>query len=230
MNARQVCTIIASTCEDLRGLGLVTFYNSPCERQVGVIHRVSWPTAGTTPASDLAFGSLQHYLALIREGAFTCLLFDYSVIQASYDCDERSIVAHSLLYWPAPVVLNEPVQDLGDLCEAITICMESPAKATPMCELVLRSPMRFDFDPDHASEEHPEVHLHTQFDNTRIHVDRPMSFTTFVKMVFKTFYRETWNAKPDLARLHEQQIPLVKKKYMPPAHSLCLSWSGWRNE
>lgn len=230
MNSRQVATMIASTCQDLRSLGLVTFDNSPCERQEGTFHRVAWPATGTTAARAFAFGSLEQYLSLIREGAFTCLLNDYSVVQASYDCDGTSVVAHSLLYWPAPIVILEPVEDLTDLCAAVELCMDSPAKAAALCELCLRSPMRFDFDPDRASEEHPEVHLHTQFDDTRIHVDRPMSFTTFVKMVFKTFYRETWNSCPELARMHEQRVPLVKDEFAPVSHSLCLSWSAGRDE
>lgn len=222
--------MIASTCQDLRSLGLVTFDNVPCERREGAFQRVAWPAAGTTSARSLTFGSLEQYLSLIREGAFTCLLKDYSFIQASYDCDGSSVVAHSLLYWPAPVVTLEPVEDLTDLCAAVELCMDSPVKAAPLCELCLRSPMRFDFDPDRASEDHPEVHLHTQFDDTRIHVDHPMSFTTFVKMVFKTFYREIWDSCPDLARLHEQRVPLVRDEFGPAANSLCLSWSAARDE
>ncbi|QOJ16256.1 MAG: DUF2290 domain-containing protein [Phycisphaeraceae bacterium] len=230
MNARQVATMIASTCQDLRSLGLVTFDNSPCQRREGAFQRVAWPSVGPSAARTFAFGSLGQYLSLIKEGAFTCLLKDYSVVQASYDCDGTNVVAHSLLYWPAPVAIQEPVEDLGDLCAAVAMCMESPASAAPLCELYLRSPMRFDFDPDRASEDHPEVHLHTQFDDTRIHVDRPMSFTTFVKMVFKTFYRETWNSCPELARMHEQRVPLVKDEFAPVPHSLCLAWSAGRDD
>jgi hypothetical protein len=230
LNARQLAMMIASTCEDLRNLGLVTFYNLPCERRWGPIQRVSWPTAGASAARAMAFGSLEHYLSLIRDGAFTCLLFDHSILQASYDSDGTNIVAHSLLYWPAPVTTLEPIEDLGDLCAMIALCMESPARAAPLCELYLRSPMRFDFDPDHASDDHPEVHLHTQFDDTRIHIDRPMSFTTFVKLVFRTFYRERWHACPDLWRLHEQRVHLVNDAVAPVSHSLCMSWSAWRDD
>ncbi len=228
MNARQVATTIASTCQDLRSLGLVSFDNSPCERQQGAIARVSWPTAGTAAARTHPFGSLEQFHALIREGAFTCLLNDYSIVQASYDCVGSGVVAHSLLYWPSPVAIQDPVEDLGDLCAAIELCMDSPAKAAPLCELYLRSPMRFDFDPDRAGDDHPEVHLHTQFDDTRIHVDQPMSFTSFVKMVFRTFYRDTWNSFPDLAELHEQPVPLLKDELEPATHNLSLSWSSWR--
>ncbi len=221
--------MIASTCEDLRSLGLVTFHNSPCERRAGALRRVTWPNCGAPAARATAFGSLDQYLSLIRDGAFTCLLFDYSILQASYDCEGRSVVAHSLLYWPAPITSLEPLEDLGDLCAAVSLCMESPVRAAPLCELYLRSPMRFDFDPDNTRDDHPEVHLHTQFDDTRIHVDRPMVFTTFVKLVFRTFYREKWNLCPDLARLHEQRVPLVNDEVAPPSHSLCMSWSGWRD-
>ena len=230
MNARQVATMIGSTCQDLRSLDLTSFDNSPCERREGPLQRVSWPVAGGAAARAFPFGSLDQYLSLLQEGAFTCLLFDYSIVQASYDCDGNNVVAHSLLYWPSPVAVRDPVEDLGDLCADVALCIESPSKASPLCELSLRSPMRFDFDPDRADDDHPEVHLHTQFDDTRIHVDRPMSFTTFVKMVFGTFYRETWNSCPDLARLHEQRVPLMRDERAPVNHSLCLSWSAGRDE
>lgn len=230
MNARQVANMISSTCEDLRSLGLVAFYNSPCDRREGPLNRVSWPQASGVAARAFPFGSLDQYLSLIKEGEFTCLLFDYSIIQASYDCDGNSVVAHSVLYWPSPIAVRDQVDDLEDLCAAVTLCMDSPSKAAPFCDLCMRSPMRFDFDPDRAGDAHPEVHLHTQFDDTRIHVELPMSFTTFVKMVFRTFYRERWDACPDLARLHEQRIPLLRDEFAPVSHSMCLSWATGRNE
>ncbi len=227
MNSRQVANQIASVCEALHSLGLVAFYNPPCERACGIGQRISSPSTGMA-ARTHAFGSLEQYLSLLESGSFTCVLTDHSVIQASYDCDGTSIVGHSLLFWPSPIVPQEPLDGLGDICEAVRMCMDSPAQASAICGLLLRSPMRFDFDPDRASDDHPEVHLHTQFDDTRIHVDQPMSFTSFVKMVFRTFYRETWNSFPDLADLHEQPVPLLKDEFEPATHNLSLSWSSWR--
>lgn len=226
MNARQVAAMIASTCQDLRSLKLVSFDNSPCERRCGPLHRVSWPETHDTALRTWGFGTLEQYLSFVRNGDFTCLLWDYSILQASYDCDGPDVVAHSLLYWPAPVLIHEPVDDLADLCAAVEMCLESPAKAVSLCQLFLRSPMRFDFDPDRAGDDHPQVHLHTQFDDTRIRVERPMSFNTFVKLVFRTFYRDVWASNPDLSGLHEQPVPLLKEELEPTVHSLCLSWAG----
>lgn len=227
MNSRQVANQIASVCEALHSLGLVAFYNPPCERACGIGQRISSPSTGMA-ARTHAFGSLEQYLSLLECGSFTCVLPDHSVIQASYDCDGTSIVGHSLLFWPSPIVPQEPLDGLEDICEAVRMCMDSPAQTSAICGLLLRSPMRFDFDPDRASDDHPEVHLHTQFDDTRIHVDQPMSFTAFVKMVFRTFYRDTWNSFPDLADLHEQPVPLLKDEFEPATHNLSLSWSSWR--
>jgi hypothetical protein len=223
MNARQVASVIESACRDLFGSHLIRFYNLPCERQVDLIQRVSHPTSGR-PATQFPFGSLDEYLSIIKDGSFTCILFDYSVIQASYDCSGNLIVAHNLLYWPSPIVPKTSLESLADIEEAIQLWLESPSRAVPLCELVLRSPMRFDFDPERASEGHPLVHLHTQFEDTRIHVERPMSFTTFVKMVFQTFYADKWTQHPLLGRFHEQPIPFVGDEFEPNSHTMCLSW------
>jgi hypothetical protein len=226
LNSRYVANEIASVCEALRDLGLVALYNSPCTSTCGSRQRVSYPSTGIA-AHAHEFGSLEQYLSLLENGSFTCVLTDHSVIQASYDCDGNSIVGHSLLFWPSPIVPRVPLDGLDDIREAVRLCMESPTRASAICDLLLRSPMRFDFDPDRASEDHPEVHLHTQFGDTRIHVDCPMSFTSFVKMVFRTFFREIWNSNPGLAGLHEQVVPLLKGEFAPATHNLSVSWSSW---
>ncbi len=224
MNSRQVANEITSVCTDLHSLGLVAFYNTPGVRDFGSRQRVAAPSTGMA-ARTYAFGSLEQYLSLLKNGAFTCILTDHSVIQASYDCVGTSVVGHSLLFWPSPIVPQAPLESLEDICAAVGMCMDSPARASAICGLLLRSPMRFDFDPDRASDDHPEVHLHTQFDDTRIHVDHPMAFTSFVKLVFRTFYREKWNSNPELADLHEPSVPLLKDEFEPTTHNLRLSWS-----
>ena len=221
MNAKQVSNVIAKTCDTLYQLGLVKVYNSPCETVSNGKHRVSWPTSSAFTSS---FGTLEQFLAWVREGEFTCLLFDYSIIRVSYEFCDNLIQGHSLLYWPCPIVFQVTIDELDELCCGIELCLESPKKANDVCKLILRSPMRFDFDPKRMAKNHPEVHLHMQFEKTRIHVQRPMCFSAFIKTIFRTFYNEKWEKNKELRRLHEQQIELLNDTLLSPEYCFKLSW------
>ena len=224
MNARQIAQVIARTCGDLYSLGLLFTYSNPCVNDVEGIEHVSWPTQGSGSAMSHPFGTLEQYADWLRQGEFTCLLFDYSLIRASYECIGNTVVGHSLLYWPCPIGFELEAESLGDICDGIEMCVDSPLRASEVCGLTMRTPMRFDFDPDRESDNHPLVHLHTQFDDTRIGVQETMSFPSFIKKILRTFYRDKWEKHPQIEALHEQQFDHNDSSYDPPAHWLQISW------
>ncbi|MBP7746984.1 MAG: DUF2290 domain-containing protein [Phycisphaerae bacterium] len=225
MNAKQIAQVIANTCRDLHSLRLVFAHNSPCVVDSGGGEQVCWPTKGSSSATAYPFGSLEQYLAWVREGEFTCLLFDYSLIRASYECMGNTVVGHSLLYWPCPIGFLSEVETLSDLCDGLEMCLESPRRAREILDLTMRTPMRFDFDPGRESDDHPLVHLHTQFEDTRMSVQQAMCFPAFMKKVLRTFYRDQWTAHPDIEAIHEQAIEHEDAQCDPLAHCLQVSWS-----
>lgn len=84
--------------------------------------------------------------------------------------------------------------------------------------------MRFDFDPENETEQHPLVHLHMNFEDTRISVHAPLCFTAFIKKIFRTFYFKEFVAQPDIADLHENVIDHDEGRYEPMSHCFQLSW------
>lgn len=224
MNAKQIARVIATTCQDLYSLNLLFAYNTPHVVNLKSCDRVSWPVKieGSTTAHP--FGTLEQYLEWVRNSEFTCLLFDYSLIRASYECVGNMVVGHNLLYWPCPVEFFVAATELSDICEGIEMCINSPAQAREIISLTMRTPMRFDFDPEREGDDHPLVHLHTQFDDTRLSVQRAMDFPSFIKKVIRTFYRNKWASHPEIGCLHEQSIDHREIQFDPPKHVFQVSW------
>ncbi len=158
MNAKQVAQVIANTCRDLHSLGLLFTYNNPCVDNFRKREQVSWPARGEGGSTAHPFGSLEQYLEWVLQGEFTCLFFDYSLIRASYECIGNTVVGHNLLYWPCPVEFHVEVETLSDLGDGINMCIDSPHRARDVVSLTMRTPMRFDFDPENESDDHPLVH------------------------------------------------------------------------
>lgn len=224
MTPKQVITMVTNTCDALFHLGLVSHFNASRADSTGEHSRVSWATQAAGSNYVHPFGSLEQYLQWVQGGEYTCLLFDHSLIRASYTIAGNHIVGHSLLFWPFPLDPVEPIVDVAEVCAAIEMCLESPSRATELFGLSLRSPMRFDYAPENASAYHPEIHLHTQFEDTRIHVQRPLSFNTFLKLVFRTFYADRWLTCRQLGELHEQYIAAMRGDITPSQHCMQLAW------
>jgi hypothetical protein len=225
MTPKQLIKTILSTCQDLASEGLVTFFNSQIEVAAGERTIVTYPNRTGSTTRVLPFGSLEQYLAWLRNCEFTCLLFDHSLIRVSYECAGDAILGHNLLYWPCPVEFADHVDDWRDLTDAIEIYLKSPSEAGEIFTMTLRSPMRFDFDPGRDGEDHPLVHLHSQFRDTRIHVHQPMCFQAFIKMIFRTFYASKWHKYAFIGQFHEQKISHNPGEWEPTAHYLQLYWT-----
>jgi hypothetical protein len=225
VTSKQLIYTITNTCETLFNLGLVFCYNKQKPEICGEQTQISWSTrqVGTTHLHH--FGSLEQYSQWLADGEYTCLLADYSIIRASFTIEFDKIVKHSLLYWPFPINTSTKINDITDALEAISIILDSISKSSDIVSLSMRSPMRFDYDPKTASVDHPETHLHTQFEDTRIFVQRPLSFNTFIKLVFKNFYHNTWKQHHQINELHEQKIDPIKGDILPTNHHIQLAWA-----
>ena len=77
---------------------------------------------------------------------------------------------------------------------------------------IMRSPLRFDFDPSNTSDLHPATHVHMQHADCRISAKRPICFNTFIKFVFKNFYPNCCpSILDDLKRLNYSGFDIFDK-------------------
>lgn len=184
---------------------------------------VTWPhhTPGAAHNQDSAFGTYAQYRAILDEGSYLAILRDGSVLRASYAFKHDHLTAHSLWFWPCPFAV--PPDDILEY---------SPLDATDLYAadweawVRFRTPMRFDYDPKAATENHPVSHLHAQGHDCRIAVERPVGFAAFVQFIFRSFYFTDWDANrtfwPDLAHHLREQNQACLTPY--DMHSLHLGW------
>ena len=116
--------------------------------------RLTWKSPVSGPGTG-QFATLQNYRSLLELQAYTVILFDGAILQISYDFYGDTLKGHRLCYYPCPFEINpvelaaEPILDVFDLYQE-----------SGMDKLVLRSPIRFDYDPRNAADGHPAVHVH----------------------------------------------------------------------
>lgn len=136
-----------------------------------------------------AFTTLTQYISIYKTGAYHCLLFDGSIIRAYFKFRKNILLQESLLYWPAPVNIPEDEIDELGISEALDLYF-SDAK-TNKKSIVMRSPIRFDFDSSNVNELHPETHVHLQHSECRISAKKPICFNTFIRFILENFYSDT---------------------------------------
>lgn len=179
---------------DLRFL----YYYKPIKPQlIGEDQVITWNNHISSRANcGASFTALEQYEHILKSGAFQCILFDGSIIRSSLIFRGKNLINHSHLWWPAPYILNK---SLNEELTPQTAYEDFLTDADWMRKLRMRSPVRIDFDPDCESESHPSVHMHTQHYEARIHIDKPICFSKFVKYIFENFYPhidiecEKWN-------------------------------------
>ncbi|WP_011117017.1 DUF2290 domain-containing protein [Corynebacterium glutamicum] len=129
--------------------------------------------------------TIAQYKSWVNAGAYSVLLLDGSLLQITYEVGAGKIIGHRLAYIPCPydidrdlLVSGEPILDIIGLYS--------------QTDLVLRSPIRFDFDPQAASPEHPAVHFTINNSNCRIACAAAFHPLKFLDFVFRNFYPKYW--------------------------------------
>jgi len=152
------------------------------------VTRVSWRPRAKGELFRLPQDKLDSFPLWLREQAYSGLLFDGSLIQLTWSIAAREIVGHRLAYIPCPLLLDqellqtEPVLDVWEL-----------ARDSREPDVVLRSSIRFDFDPRAATPEHPSSHCTINTSDCRIPVASPVGPNEFFRFLFRNFYPSVWN-------------------------------------
>jgi hypothetical protein len=200
MTANDIRSEITRLAAELLRTGLAVVVNSPVLHDDGPVIRVTWPAALIEPGllAKGAFASVFEYRKFVLGGHYICLMKDGGLIQISVDVKNRSVVGHRMCFYPCPVLLPKDfeVTDFEEfdylLLDEMQLQMEAIADSVepPEVRLRLRSPIRFDYDPDHATE--PHSHLHVSDANVRVPVHSSLSIGHFVQFVLRHFYPEAW--------------------------------------
>ena len=192
---RSVATELRQVLAALDEQGLLAFYNTVSEDAA----RVCWHSPVShadflLSRSDL---TIRGYLHWLETSQFSGLLFDGSLLQVTYDFDGHSIVGHRLAYVPCPVDLTS--QDCRELLDegfpwgdVVRMQLERGE------DILMKSSLRFDYDPRSAAADHPETHFTMNSTECRIACATPFRFGRFLDFVFRTFYPSLYAANPYL--------------------------------
>jgi hypothetical protein len=151
--------------------------------------RVSWTAFDKSASFLLGRGhpDIDQFLAWVVAGAYSAILYDGSVIQVTYDVDGGRITRHRLAYLPCPYDSDLELLSLG---EPLADVVERYRSREP----VLRSPLRFDYDPASTSGAHSATHLTINSPDCRIPCTAPVHVLRFLDFVFRAFYPRLWTA------------------------------------
>ena len=145
---------ILNTLQILSGCGLtritkdvLSTFDQDCEILTWNNHVSGRHNAGKS------FTTLNQYISIYETGAYHCILFDGSIIRAYFKFHKNILLQESLLYWPAPIIISEEEVDELGIREAVNMYFSDEDSRNK--KAIMRSPLRFDFDPSNTSELHP---------------------------------------------------------------------------
>ena len=161
MNVKQLCAHITNFGFDLVGaeLALDVKYHIAKE-MAGNRTSLIWVRDQDAPLLIGNPSTLDCYRSLIEAKDYSYLMNDGGVIQIALTYDGRRIEAHRFLYHPCPFpVTKAAVDEFGKSGSGLLDFIDGNFMDNVKDNLLLRSPIRFDYAPDAATESHPASHL-----------------------------------------------------------------------
>jgi hypothetical protein len=189
-SANRVRSDIANALDQLVELGIAVTRSAVVSRDIGrrrTYVGFSRPAVIERPA----FGSIDEYLLAVRTGSWSAVLMDGSLVQLEYECEAISIEWHRLTFLPIPWPIESALLVQESLYDAIEMCRDDS-------EIVLRTPLRFDYAPLNAREEHPASHCHFNHEACRLAVASALTPREFIRLVLRTSFPVLWTGSADL--------------------------------
>lgn len=204
MTPRQARSEISNFVDLLLYTDIAIRVNSIVCVRSGTMSRVTWrpPSRGQAQLIASEFASVSEYCGHLQNQAYSAILFDGALLQISYGFTRNALTSHRLCYYPCPFALEPEELLVEPLLDVMEVYKHAGADY-----LRLRSPVRFDYAPDHASEEHPASHAHMLWPHCRCAVVAPLSLGHFARFVFSHFYPELWKEHEFLRSLPQQLGP-----------------------
>lgn len=184
-HSRAVANDVQNVLDYLLEAELALYTNGVDERPGRVTFHRYDPTSEFI--LDRSHPGIEQYRRWVEVGAYSAVLPDASLIQLTYDIAGREIAGHRLAYIPCPFQVDstyllegQPILDVVDMYRE-----QDP---------LMRSPLRFDFDPKAAKPGHPAAHLTINGMDCRVACVAPIHPLRFVDFVFRHFYTALWAA------------------------------------
>lgn len=186
------------------------------------IVRVSWPDRGTgLPWRDPVESPLT-YRRWVESGAYSALLFDGALLQLTFDYRRDELVRHRLAYWPCPYSIDRLALSDDNLQDLLQLYEDEPAIRGRMV-----SALRFDFDRDAATVDHPAGHVTLLNSAVRIPTAGAVSIGLFIRFVFRHFYPVEWRAQRFLREWPLGATErLILEEHLPEIHFNWVRASG----
>lgn len=146
---------------------------------------VTWRSDGLSGYFN-SIVTVEEYLEHVRTQNYSFMMYDGAIVQCSYTFRNNNIVKHRLVYIPCPVSFDPDELEEESLVELVEKYLYDPKKAR------IEPTIRFDFDPENATQTHPETHLHLSRECCRIPVKAPLSLGHFVQFLFSNFYPDIY--------------------------------------
>lgn len=158
----------------------------------GNIKATTW--VDCRPSTDLIFTTVDEYRWYVQNKQYSVLLFDGALLQISYKFKRRQVVEHRLCFYPCPFHLSTEERDIyQEMGYGLLDIFEDFNFNEYQSHLRLQSPIRFDFDSERATQDHPASHFHLSREHCRIPVFAPLRIGHFIQFVFENFYPEQWH-------------------------------------
>lgn len=133
------------------------------------------------------------YFLLLERNDYSYLMNDGGIIQISFIFNGNAIERHRLNFQPCPFQFHQ--QELAEFDGGLLDFLREAIDPYSAEQIILRSPLRFDYAPEAVSELHPASHLTFNEPYCRIPARSAMQFDTFIKFIFQNFYPEIWSNK-----------------------------------
>jgi hypothetical protein len=160
------------------------------------------------------------YLSILERQEYSYLMCDGGLIQIAFIYDGRQIDRHRLSYHPCPFAITR--RDLSAFDGGLLDLIQNVFMSELEENLLLRSPIRFDYAPNATADFHPASHLTVNDPSCRVPVRSLLQFDTFMKFILENFYIEAWQ-HPAIAR----ELTFIQERECLSEHDKARAYLHW---
>ena len=136
------------------------------------------------------FNLVDSYKKSLDNRTFQAMLFDNSLIRCSYNFEGDILQSHNLSWLPCPVRMTSYEESIMTAPQYVEDVLNDDI--VELTNIILRTPIRFDYDARNDYPNHPKSHIHFQNSETRLSMEEPIDFNTFLKFIITNFYPESY--------------------------------------
>ncbi len=140
--------------------------------------------------------TLQEYITTLDNRWYSVVLSDGALLQFSYTFKGNTLKKHRLSYHPCPIFFQPLELQHYTIAELLQLFDGRELRD----RLRIEGAIRFDYDIDSGTLDHPPSHLTISRLTSRIPVFAPLSLGHFVRFTFAHFYPEQWQACEELRK------------------------------